>query len=106
MSSQSSSCSSSTAGPGRNGAMEWWSRGVIECSQQSVGRGSGSSAGLSRRDYISLIPDWLEVNAAEPWALAARSRLGGRTGPTHGILVPKSTALRGVRGRSGASPYL
>lgn len=71
-----------------------------------VGRGSGSSAGLSRRGYICLIPDWLEVNAAEPWALdAARSRLGGRTGPTHGILVPTLATLRRVRGRSGASPY-
>lgn len=71
-----------------------------------LGRGSGSSAGLSRRGYICLIPDWLEVNAAEPWVLdAARSRLGGRTSPTHRILVPKLIALRGVRGRPGASPY-
>jgi len=46
------------------------------------------------------------VIPAEPWALdAARSRLGGRTGPTRGILVPKLTALRRVRGRSGALPY-
>jgi hypothetical protein len=46
------------------------------------------------------------VIAAESWALdAARSRLGGRTSPTHGILAPKLTALRGVRGRSGASPH-
>jgi hypothetical protein len=46
------------------------------------------------------------VIRAEPWVLdAAQSRLGGRTGPTRGILVPKLTALRSVRGRSGASPY-
>jgi hypothetical protein len=78
---------------------------VVEWSRL-VGRGSGSSAELSRRDYVSLIPDWLEVNAAEPWARdAARSRLGGRTGPSHGILVRTLIALRRVRGRSGASPY-
>lgn len=47
------------------------------------------------------------VIPAESWALdAARSRLGGRASPTHGILVPKLTALRRVRGRSGASAYL
>ena len=78
---------------------------VVEWSRL-VGRGSGSSAELSRRDYVSLIPDWLEVNAAEPRALdAARSRLGGRTGPIRGILMPTLVALRRVRGRSGASPY-
>ena len=72
-----------------------------------VGRGSGSSAELSRTGDVSLIPDWLEVNAAEPRALdAARSRLGGRTGPIRGILMPTLVALRRVRGRSGASLYL
>lgn len=72
-----------------------------------VGRGSGSSAELSRTGDVSLIPDWLEVNAAEPRALdVARSRRGHSTGPIHGILVPTLAALRRVRGRSGASPYL
>jgi hypothetical protein len=50
-----------------------------------------------------LLPACRSTNLRSP---PARSRLGGRTGLTHGILVPKPTALRRVRGRSGASPYL
>src|SRR5260221_8909846 len=73
---------------GRTSASSVESLSSCSCSMfpRLVGRGSGSSAAVSRSGYVGLIPELLERNSAEPWVVdAARSRLGGRRGATHDI---------------------